>query len=388
MKRKAIGGGVYKSEDGRFWSRPWVNRGRTWKLLEADTRKAAFKEAAVTEWDSETGSFAELSRLYIDAGCPNRRLESRDKEFCKPEKTRIESLDKFFGPMAAADIRLANIPAYARWRMRQAGRGTKQRAVDKDTQTLSNVLNYGVGIGHLEINYIRSGRPRYRKSADVRHCRERAPRTADAIHAIAEELFQSVDSEVLAWQLLFSEMTGCRTSELLRLRKDARTPDDPGFVQADRLFLGRRSKGGINPWAIVGAEFSQMLECFDNWHRTRFPKSKWYFPGRIGNQPVNSGSLGHALTRICKHLKIDRITPHGVRSFYVTKRRSDGASDVQIAGEIGDKTVVLMQTTYGNRPDSWSGGKLLSWIPSEGLPSWLRWKRAQSKIIKLTGMKP
>lgn len=382
MKRKAIGGAVYQSPDGRYWSRPWINRRRTWRLLEADTRKAAFKEAAGAEWDAQKGSFAELSQLYIDARCPNRRLESRPKDFCEDEKRRIESLNKFFGPLAAAGIRLANIPAFARWRMRQRGRGTKQRAVDKDTQTLSNVMNYGVSIGHLEINYVRSGRPRYRRAIDIRHCREMAPSSADAIHQIADELFGWLRSEVLAWQLLFTEFTGCRTSELLRLRTDARNSNEPGFIQADRLFL-RRSKGGVNPWAIIVPEFAQMLECFSNWHRTRFPKSVWYFPSAVGNQPVNPGALGHALTRICAALKIPRVTPHGVRSFYVTKRRSDGASDVQIAGEIGDKTVALLQTTYGGRPENWSGGEALKWIPAEGLPVWLIWKSARSKIVKL-----
>jgi hypothetical protein len=54
-----------------------------------------------------------------------------------------------------------------------------------------------------------------------------------------------------------------------------------------------------------------------------------------------------------------------------------------IAGEIGDKTVSLMQSTYGDRPDNWTGGTALSWLPSVGLPAWQRWQAAESKVVAL-----
>src|SRR6185295_5189799 len=144
--RTSIGGGVYRSEDGRYWARPWINRRRTWRLLKAETQRAAFKEASNATWNTAAESFTQLAALYTAAGCPNKRLERRPPAFCEPEEKRIAMLAKFFGITPAAVIRLVNLPAYAKWRIRQCGRGTKQRAVDKDTQTLSNILNYGVAI--------------------------------------------------------------------------------------------------------------------------------------------------------------------------------------------------------------------------------------------------
>jgi hypothetical protein len=64
----------------------------------------------------------------------------------------------------------------------------------------------------------------------------------------------------------------------------------------------------------------------------------------------------------------------GFRSFYVTKRHSDGATDTVIAGEIGDKTVALRQTTCGERPKNWIGGEPIRWLPAHGKPSWQSWQ--------------
>lgn len=392
MKRKAIGAGVYIGEDRRFWVRPWINTRRTWRLLEAKTRRSAYTEAAGAAWNSAADLFSELAKLYSDADCPNKKLEGRPESFCTDERIRLKSLDKYFGKMSAAEIRLSHIPAYARWRMRQKGRGTKQRATDKDLQTLSNVMNYGVAIGQLELNYVRSGRPRYRKFEDVKHCRESAPENADVIHQIADNLFDGVKSESSGWLLLFSMFTGCRTSELRRLRIDAKNDSQPGFIRYSDglpdfcgmkvrgyLYLGRRSKHGMNPWSAIFPEFAQMLECFQRWHKQRFPGNMYFFPGMFAGQPINPKGLGHALTRLCKELSLPHIMPHGLRSYFATKLHREGARDEDIAAAIGDKTVALVQNTYRAAP----GGARLNWTPKEGLAAWLRWKSAQSKIVNL-----
>jgi integrase len=296
----------------------------------------------------------------------------------------VTLLTEFFGKVPADSLRIADIPRYKAWRVRRLRFGTGDRTVDKDIQTLSNILNYGVAMGIIAFNYLRAGRPRYQRADRIRHAREVAPTDAGVIHRLADEFFTEIRSEVLGWQLLFAMFTGCRTSELLRLRVDAADVTAAGFRAGDRLFLGRRSKGGVNPWAMVGPEFGRMLECFDRWHAARHPGCPWYFPTpNGGHAPVNPGALGHALTRIGTQLRIPHITPHGLRSFYVTKRRSDGAADTVIAGEIGDKTVALMQTTYGARPENWTGGAALSWLPSVGLPAWDRWQSAAAKIVSL-----
>jgi hypothetical protein len=70
--------------------------------------------------------------------------------------------------------------------------------VDLDLNTLSNVLRYGVSIGHLPANPVGIGRPRYQATSAVRHAREMAPASADVIHKIASRLFESHRSAALA----------------------------------------------------------------------------------------------------------------------------------------------------------------------------------------------
>ena len=379
MKRTAASAGVYQDDAGGYWVRPWIHGRRTWRKLKALKLAAAQREAGRTDWQPKAKSFADLVTLYRAAGHPNRRMEDSTVDQIADEQPRLDSLLGYFGPMKAAEIRIAHLPAYRKWRVTKLKRKvTGERTVDLDTNTLSRVLQYGVSAGLLEFNFIRSGRPRFRKDADVRRSREVAPPDADAVHQLADALFAQWRSEVLGWQVLLGAFTGCRTSELRRLRLDAR-PGEPGHLDGDRLHLGRRSKGGVNPFAIVGPEFRAMLEAHSRWHRLK-ERSPFYLPGRSGDQPVDKNALGHALQRLCARLKLPPITPHGLRSFYVTKRRSDGASDPQIAGEIGDQTAGLMQTTYGARPDNWTGGKALSWLPSHGQPAWERWKNQKLSV--------
>lgn len=390
MKRVSIGAGAYADESGGYWARPWINRRRTWRKLTASTAKAAQREANATDWTAPAENFTALANQYTSANCPNKRLEPRPGNFTADETARANHLIRFFGRHTADEIRLPLLPAYKAWRVKHVARGTGERAVDKDLVTLSNILNYGVAMNLVETNHVARGRPRYRRANMVKHCREKAPTSADVIHKIGAHLLETVETEVLAWQLLFASFTGCRTSELLRLRMDAASADDAGFVQFSTnrepiqgfLFLGRRSKGGVNPWASIGPEFEKMLDCFHRWHAARFPKSPWYFPAVTNPKKVLSRhALAHGLKRVCPKLDIPHITPHGLRSFYVTKRRSDGVSDTVIAGEIGDQTVILMQTTYGSRPPNWTGGDPLSWLPKkETAPCWLKWAASPATL--------
>jgi len=372
VKRTAASAGVYRDDAGGYWVRPWINGRRTWRKLKALKLPAAQREAGRTEWVPKAKTFADLVQLYRSAGHPNRRLEESTTDQIKEESPRIDQLVGYFGKFKAGEIRIAHLHGYKKWRLARVKRSnTGERTVDLDTNTLSRVLTYGVNTGLVEFNFVKSGRPRFRKDADVRHARDVSPTSADAVHQLADLLFAEPRSEVLGWQLLLAAFTGCRTSELLRLRLDAK-PGDPGHHDGDHLHLGRRSKGGVNPFAMVGPEFRELLKAHRAWHKLA-KRPPFYLPGKIAGQPVDECALGHALKRLTTRLGLSPITPHGLRSFYVTKRRSDGASDVQIAGEIGDQTAGLMQTTYGARPDNWTGGKAISWLPAHGQPAWLRW---------------
>ena len=387
MTRTRIAPGVYIDPQGRYWARPRINRRSTWRLLKDDQdnpirhAKKAVALALNKEWRATADDFRALAKLYTDAGCPNKRLETRGPDFCNTEIKRLEWLVKYFGHHPCSDIRLKHLPAYAAYRKRLCRRGEGHRTVDLDLSTLSNVLNYGVAIGQLELNWIAHNRPRYRKARDVRHSRVLMPASADVIHQIADHLFQHPQSEVNGWLTLFAYRTGCRTSELLRLRTDAK-PGEAGHIAGPYLHLGRRSKNGLNPWVEIAPDLAQLLECFNYWHAARFPRSKVYFPCRhrqSTDEPVFKSVHGKAMARACRELGLPHTTPHALRAYYVTKRRRDGAHDSLVAAEIGDATVSLISTTYGDTP----GGEKLSWLPATGLPAWLKWQPPGQKIARI-----
>jgi integrase len=389
MKRTALGGGLYRDErKGVFWVRPWIGGKRTWRMLDAKTERYAHEElrakftahsraqsglAYNSPFQTDRETLADIANLYVLAGCPDKRLQPRGEEFCAVEKDRLKHLLPFFGAFTLEQIRLPLLPKYQEWRVarREKTWFSGNRSVDVELVTLSNVLSYAVAIDRLDVNRIRTGRPKFRRAADVSHSRERAIQTGDELHKLAAYFFKSSKSEAMGWLLLFSAMTGCRNKELRRLRLDAKSIDEPGYIENGFLFI-RRAKSGLNPWINLENGFGEMVESFLQWHQTRFPNSPWFFPGRTPMEPLQKDSFRHALYRGCEACGLIRSSPHGLRSFFVTKRRSDGVSDVQIAAEIGDRTVALISQTYGDVPPNWFGKKQLSFYPSEGEPAWVQ----------------
>jgi integrase len=222
-------------------------------------------------------------------------------------------------------------------------------SVDVELTVLSCVLSWAVASEFIEYNFIGTQRPRQVRGSEVRHCRDLAPESGDELHQLAMELFSKPDSEVFGWQLFMEAFTGCRTSEVLALRMDAR-PSQPGFVDGEYLWL-KRLKRGVNPYAMIHPALREMIEAHHEWHRTRFPDgSPWWFPGQSIGLPPDAGSLTRTMQRAAQNLGLPPRISHGLRSFYVTVRRSQGASDAQIAAEIGITSVKLIRETYGDIP--------------------------------------
>lgn len=242
------------------------------------------------------------------------------------------------------------------------------RAVDLELHTLSNVLRHAVSHGHLLTNPLATGRPKF-AAKTIRHCRDTAPLHAEELHALAAHLFAQRRSEILGWQLLIEAMTGCRTSEVLRLRTDAQRPRDPGYVEGEWLWL-HRAKNGVNPFALVHPALRACLDALHRWRLLRKISAPWYFPSptRPGS-PVAITSLTQAL-RTAGPLVVGRhLTSHGLRSYYVTVRRSQSISDAQIAAEIGDKSgAAIIVSTYGSIPPNWRGEKEITWLPAPPTP--------------------
>lgn len=372
MNRKVVAPGIYADDLGRFWCRPYVSGRRTNRLLKATRLREAVAEANREKFRSEKDPFCELAKRYDAAGCPDRHFNERSERFLSEERRRLKHLVAFFGRMSIADIRPAVCPAYKAWRQKRLQQGTGERSVDMELATLSNVLTYGVATNHIEFNVMKFNRPIFCRSDKVRQSWKVAPKSGDEVHALARILLDEPKSSVLGWQLLFAAYTGCRTSELLRLRLDAKTVNEAGFMDGGYLFLGRRSKRGVNPWVPIAGPFKDMLEAFLKWRGSLGIKSPFFFHSRTRDGVIGEQSLAHAMKRACNALGLHHVTPHGLRSFYVTKRRGDGAADAQIAAEIGDSSPQMIPRSYGGLPINWNGGEeKSSLIPSKNLPAWL-----------------
>ena len=417
------GTGVYREHfkladgsRGAFTGR-FLDRKNNWRVIPAKTKREAIRIVSARDPGIVAGAFKNLAQLYIDSDCPNASPEPRTENFIKEETARARTLIERFDTWTLDELAregISVLPDYARWRVarltRRRGKASDGfRTVDKDMQTMSNIFSFATfSQPKLFSSNPFYKRTRYQKAKFVSHSRDRAPKTGDAIHQIADHLFDTVRTEVAGWFCYFAMFSSCRVTELLRLRMTAKkllndrreeifepghirwieNPRDPNCIGQLHLGCketgGGRCKGGIEPEINIGPEFAQMIECFRRWHSARYPDCDWYFPNRMGDGPIDRWVVRRQIVSACIALGLPHVTPHGFRSFYVTKRRSDGASDAVIAGELGDQTIALMQTTYGKRPDNLKGGEPLSWLPKERLAGWLRWKDAQSKIIRLT----
>lgn len=210
----------------RYTHRPWVDGRRTERTLKARTDREARREyARVSSAVPTPTSVAGLITAYLEAGAPGAGVTPRSGEFAEGEKSRCKSLTAFFGSMKAGDVRVSHCLAYKSWRVKRIQRDvTGGRTVDMDLGTLSNVFRYGAISGLVESNPMRE-RPRFR--GEVEHCRDHCCRSGDELHATAKAL-----GGILALQFLFEATSGCRTGEVLPLRRDAK-PGQPGHIRSE-----------------------------------------------------------------------------------------------------------------------------------------------------------
>lgn len=307
-------------------------------------------------------------RRYLDDGCPDRTLSQRPKKQKVDEVKRAETLLAWFGTSSAMRMEPPFLDQYAKERMARITRGTGARTVDMEIQTLTNAYDHAVRAGIIARNPI-TYRPKYYRIADARHCRDCAPETTEELHRLATYFFEDFRSEVLGWQLLFEAMTGVRSNEAVILRWDAQK-GQPGFIEAGRWLWLHRSKSGVNPFVVLYPELIEMLSAMRRWHEDE-DREPWFFPSPRMPGHVLKTSLANALRRASSVVSDGKPrTSHGLRAYYVTMRRSQGAPDGQIAAEIGDKTASLIETTYGAIPPNWRGENPLSWLPSGFPPAW------------------
>lgn len=383
---------------GPFYERALIDRRRTFRKLASRSLRAAEDEAAENRMNYKLSqkprplaenpyqrhlpsTLNELFEYYIKLNCPKRasKIPRADRSL-KEEKTIVATLKEFWGAHTIDEFHVRNLDAYIEWRKRRITKTgcTGERMIERERFVLSSVFRVAAAQGLIKTNPFLLTRPEpIQDPAFVRHCRECQPASGDELHALARHLFLSgARSEVLGWQLLLEAMIGSRSHEIVRLRIDARSERDPGFIcpETNTLQLWHStSHKGTFEYADIHPALADCLKVHKLWLQRRYPNSPWYLPSPEDPQkPVSTKALTRALrSRVVPAMKEmppgSRRTSHGLRSFYVNVRRSMGMPDAEIALRIGHKTGgKLIVKVYGEI----KRGKL-SWMPKPGEdPAW------------------
>jgi integrase len=136
----------------------------------------------------------------------------------------------------------------------------------------------------------------------------------------------------------FLAYSGLRIGEAIRL--DWEAVDWKGNV-----IHVSREKRGILPWVPILPEMAALLRKMQN--RTTSPL---LFPSPFDPKtPRDDSAVRHRITAACKSLGLAHVTPHGLRSYFVTQARQSGLSDAEVAMLIGDKSgPAIIALTYGD----------------------------------------
>ena len=378
--------GIYRNLDsGTYFERPKVRGRRTWRSLETKNLKHAREElhrrrsgVSVVELEKERASVTvgEIVRRYQKDGYPDRHKQPRQGRTLESETRNCTMILKFWDKLPVVETSLVLLDNYHEWRKKRIKRGTGDRAVDLELNTLSNAFLWGMRCDLIQQNPLNFRRPRYCSAKNVRHCREFMPHDTEALHEIASLLFADIRAETLGWQMMFEAFTGLRTCEALRMRTDAQ-PYEPGWITADgKSLCVRRAKNqeSVNPFVRIHDGLAAWLKAHKEWKKNRYPESPWFFPNyrEPDDRHANIGALGQALKRRRNTIG-KKITSHGMRAFYVTVRRSHGIPDIQIAYEIGHTSAgKTLASVYGGVPPHWlmEDGPKLKWLPEPGKPAW------------------
>jgi integrase len=184
-----------------------------------------------------------------------------------------------------------------------------------------------------------AGRTAYTLADTVRHCREVAP-TPEGLAKILRWLRNSPVPDV-ADLVAFLAFSGLRIGEALPLTWAAVNLGE-GLVNV------RREKRGCNPWVAITPDLETLLRDLQGRATSGllFPS-----PHDLG-KPRQKAKVNRRIAAACVALKLRHVTPHGLRSYFVTQARQSGVTDAEIAMLIGDKSgPALIASTYGDLRD-------------------------------------
>jgi integrase len=354
---------------GKIVARVRVNGKPNWRSTGTDNPAEArkwLKKWRSEEWMDENGfeakgvvlhracvAVGELVDAYIEAGMPTRKMLPKSPFTVKNEKYALKPVVAYFGQMPAASLTLADCDKYLAWRTsggyvaKFTVRGKPQtmqtrggkRAVDLELVVLGNALNLAVRRAVLSSNPL-AGRGRYTSASEVRHCREVAPAPEGLVKI--ESWLRGRNENAVADIVCFLAYSGLRIGEALALEWEA--VDQPG-----KLLHVKREKRGITPWVPILSEMEALLNDMKKRQTSFLLFPSPFEPGK----PADASAIRRRLRAACEALDLGHVTPHGLRSYFVTRARESGLSDAEIAMLIGDKTgPAIIAQTYGDvRPD-------------------------------------
>lgn len=354
---------------GKIVARVRVNGKPTWRSTGTDNPAEArkwLKKWRSEEWMEEHGfeakgvllhrervTVSELVKAYVEANCPTKKMQQKSTTTVKYEKIFLCPIQAYFANRIASAITIGDCDKYREWRlsggyvstykmrgghprtMRTSG---GNRSVDLELTVLSNVFNLAVRRNVLKLNPF-IGRGRYSQASEVRHCREVAP-TPETLRQI-EQWLRSRNEQAIADLVCFLAYSGLRVGEALPLTWGA-------VNWSEQIVHVRREKRGITPWVPILSETAALLR--DMQSRGECDPADLLFPSPFNpKKPRDVSAIRHRITAACKKLEIGHVTPHGLRSYFVTQARQSGLTDAEIAALIGDKTgPAIIASTYGD----------------------------------------
>ncbi len=295
----------------------------------------------------------ELIEAYVAAGMPTRKMRPKRPATIKGEEGCLRPLKMYFAARQAAALVQGDCEKYRDWRLgggffanagadeqrkRMARLKKGTRSVDLELTILANVLHLAVRRGSLNSNPL-VGRGRYSVAEDVRHCREVAPTPAGLKQV--EYWLRARNEQDVADVICFLAYSGLRIGEALPLEWEA-------VDWGQKTLHVKREKRGITPWVLILPEMEALLRDMQ-----KRAKGHLLFPSPFDPAtPRDASAVRHRLTAACLALGLAHMTPHGLRSYFVTQARESGLSDAVIAMLIGDKSgPAIIAHTYGDVRD-------------------------------------
>jgi integrase len=351
-----IGKCLYR-KGGAIYARVRVNGKPNWRSTGTDNPADARKwleQWRRQQWMQEQGietmgmarhrqrvTLGELMDNYISDGMRTRMGRLKSPATLKTEQAGLKPLRAYFGSKPAAAVSLADCDAYRDWR---TGGGFKRRrvgtpSVDLELTILGCVLGLAVRRTLLKSNPLK-GRGSYSSTEDIRHCREVAP-TPEGLQQI-ERWLRARNEDAMADALCFLAYSGLRIGEALPLEWQA-------VDWSQKILRVKREKRGIMPFVPIVPEMEALLRGMQ-----KRATSHRLFPSPLDPKAQCAPwTISNRLRTVCRTLGLRHVTPHGLRSYFVTQARQSGLSDAEIAMLIGDKTgPSIIARIYGDvRPD-------------------------------------